>query len=445
MDNFLDGFDNGKYNAAADTEKDAKPMKVSAGVKVTEHHTVVDKGYGRKKVIRFAIAGGLVLLLIGAGFLTLRAINQVSVQNFEGKTLAEVKVWATKNSIELDAQYAFDNDVAADTVISQALPAGEKIAKGNSLQLTVSSGANPDEAIAVPDFSAMTAAQIQSWIDENKLTNTKIAEENSATVDSGSFIKATFRDVTADKDNFKRKDFLTISVSKGPDTASGDTEMSDLSGMTLTEAESWASDNGVSLAVTTVTSKTIAAQKVISQGTAAGEIVPAGGSVNITVSGGEGIEVPRFADTAMAEAQSAYPAFAVTVKQRYSASMAYGKLISQSVSAGSCVLATDNKITVTYSLGKPYIGNLAGTSESELPAYFSNFTQKGASISYKVRYQDSDVAKGTVISTSKYSEYLSMSETITVVVSNGSKTSQRADNRTGSAATPADENAFNAA
>jgi len=47
-----------------------------------------------------------------------------------------------------------------------------------------------------------------------------------------------------------------------------------------------------------------------------------------------------------------------------------------------------------------------------------------------VVYTDSDVAKGTIISTSKYCEYLSMNETIKIVVSNGSKTSQEATNNT---------------
>jgi hypothetical protein len=81
---------------------------------------------------------------------------------------------------------------------------------------------------------------------------------------------------------------------------------------------------------------------------------------------------------------------------------------------------------VTYSIGKPYLENLAGSSEKDLPSYFSDFVQKGANISYKVTYVDSAVAKGTIISTSKYSQFLSMSEKISIIVSNGSETTQGA-------------------
>jgi len=440
MANFLDGFDNDKYNSnTPDSQKKeqqiSKSEQPSSGVKVTEHEVVIDKSYGRKKMIRFGIMCGSVALLCVAGFFIIRVINQVTVQNFVGKTLAEANAWASKNSIEVDAQYEYNKDIYSDTVITQSVDSGEKISKGDTLHFTVSNGADPAEKISIPDFSIMTAAQIQTWIDENKLTNTKISEENSDTIALGGFIKSVYRDVTSDKDNFMRKDYLTLTVSKGPSVPAGDITMSNLVGDTKSEAESWASTNGIVLVTTTQTSQTIATDNVISQDVATGNIVPAGGTVNIIISGGTGIEVPSFLKIAMSDAQDTYSDFSVTIKQQYSSSVGYGKFLSQSVTAGTHVLANDNKVVVTYSIGKPYLENLAGSSEKDLPSYFSAFTQKGATISYSVTYADSDVEKGTIISTSKYNEYLSMSETIEIIVSNGSQTTQGTGNISSSGTT----------
>lgn len=431
MANFLEGFEGDKYESettgkAKKDEGVEKQKMPAAGVKVTEHNVVIDKNYNRNKFIKLAVSAVLIIAIVLTGLLIVNQLNKVSVQNFEGKTIAEVRAWATKNSVEVDAQYEYNLSSSVDSVISQSVKSGESVKKGDTVQFIVSSGPNPEEKISVPQFENMSASQIQSWIDTNKLTNTKISEENSDTVTSGGFIKAVYRDITADKDNFKRKDYLTISVSKGPSTASGDTTMTNLVGKTKSEAESWASSYGVNLIITTKTSSTVAADKVISQETETGKTVKSGATVNITISGGTGVKVPSYSGVAMAEAQNANAGFQVTVKQRYSSSVAYGKLISQTPSAGTYVLESENKITVTYSVGLPYIGNLAGSSESEVAAYFSNFTQKGADISYSITYADSDIAKGTIISTSKYSEYLSMSETINIVVSNGSGSSQNA-------------------
>lgn len=433
MANFLENFDSNTYkNDSTSKKKMEQPTKPEkTGVKVTDHQVVFDKNYSRNKLIRILVYCGIVLVLMTVGLLTFSALNKVVVPNFKDKTLAEAQAWATKNSVELDTSYKYDMKVNADIVITQSVQADKKISKHNLLKLTVSSGANPDEKIDVPDFTTMTASKIQAWIDDNKLTNTTISEENSDTIDSGGFIKATYRDISTDQDNFKRKDYLTISVSKGPTVASGDITMTNLVGETKSEAESWASTNGVNLVTTIVTSKTVAADNVISQDVATGDTVKSGGTINLVLSGGTGIKVPSFAAVAMSDAQNKYSDFKVTVKQRYSKSVAYGKYLSQSVSSGSYVLATNNNIEVTYSLGKPYLDNLAGTSEKNLPSYFGDFTAKGAKISYKVTYINSDVAKGTIISTSKYCEYLSMSETIKIVVSNGSKTSQGATNSSG--------------
>jgi hypothetical protein len=83
------------------------------------------------------------------------------------------------------------------------------------------------------------------------------------------------------------------------------------------------------------------------------------------------------------------------------------------------VFTTQNQLTVVYSEGKPYIDNLIGTSEKDIPAYFYAFKQKGLAIPYSITYVDSSVEKGKVVTVSRFNEFLSSSETIAIGISRG--------------------------
>ena len=97
----------------------------------------------------------------------------------------------------------------------------------------------------------------------------------------------------------------------------------------------------------------------------------------------------------------------------------YGNLISQSVKAGTRKMETDNKVELVYSLGKPYFDSLEGKKESELAKIFYDYNQKGVQFAYTIKYINSDEEKGTIISSSKSNEFVTMTETIEVRVSNG--------------------------
>jgi serine/threonine-protein kinase len=99
--------------------------------------------------------------------------------------------------------------------------------------------------------------------------------------------------------------------------------------------------------------------------------------------------------------------------------VAYGRLISQSVPAGRQLTDDQPKVTVVYSEGRPYIDDLTGKSEKELPAYFYEFTSKGANITYSVDYVDSGEPKGQVVWSSVYSQFVDMTTHVTVRVSKG--------------------------
>ena len=104
----------------------------------------------------------------------------------------------------------------------------------------------------------------------------------------------------------------------------------------------------------------------------------------------------------------------------YSMDASYGKLISQSVKAGTTKKETDNEVTLKYSLGQPYFASLNGTLESEIAKTFYEYNQKGANFTYTIKYVDSSEEKGTIVWTSKSNEFVSLKEEFEIHVSNGS-------------------------
>lgn len=109
------------------------------------------------------------------------------------------------------------------------------------------------------------------------------------------------------------------------------------------------------------------------------------------------------------------------VKEKFSDTIENGKLISQSVKAGTTKKETDNEVTLTYSLGKPYFSNMNGISESEIAKTFYEYNQKGVNFTYTIKYVDSSEEKGKIVWTSKCNEFVTLKEEIEIHVSNGSK------------------------
>ncbi|MCL1790029.1 MAG: PASTA domain-containing protein [Peptococcaceae bacterium] len=157
---------------------------------------------------------------------------------------------------------------------------------------------------------------------------------------------------------------------------------------------------------------------IISQSVEAGSKVAQNTQISFVISTGKAVIVPNFSTMTKEEA-AAQTDLAVTVKPQYSSTVAYGKLISQSVPAGRQFTDEPAKVTVIYSEGRPYIDDLVGKSEKELPAYFYEFTGKGANITYSVTYVDSGEPKGQVVCASLYNQYMEMNTHVEIQVSRG--------------------------
>ena len=166
-------------------------------------------------------------------------------------------------------------------------------------------------------------------------------------------------------------------------------------------------------------SKTVAKDTVISQGTKAGAKVAKNTQIILTISGGEDVvntTVPSVTGETEDDAREKLEAagFKVTVDYDYSSTVAEGKVIKASPSGS---VAKGTTVTITVSRGKQIqnvtMANLVGMTESDASQWLQN---NGLSV-YTI-YDDSKGEYGKVIAC-KYSEGTSVPEgtTVTITVS----------------------------
>ncbi|MBO0475002.1 PASTA domain-containing protein [Enterococcus ureasiticus] len=84
--------------------------------------------------------------------------KDISMPDFTGKTKEEATEWAKKNEITLKVNEADSDKVESGKVISQSIGKDTKVAKKESMSITVSTG----KALIVPDFSQFTAEEAES-------------------------------------------------------------------------------------------------------------------------------------------------------------------------------------------------------------------------------------------------------------------------------------------
>lgn len=84
--------------------------------------------------------------------------KDISLPDFAGKPKEEVTEWAKKNDITLKIDEADSDKVESGKVLSQSIGKDTKVAKKETISITVSTG----KALIVPDFSQFTAEEAES-------------------------------------------------------------------------------------------------------------------------------------------------------------------------------------------------------------------------------------------------------------------------------------------
>ncbi|WP_152656641.1 PASTA domain-containing protein [Oceanobacillus sp. CFH 90083] len=386
----------------------------------SEEEVEIDMDYRRKKKRRmWFIISGAVLACILIFFIYYMLVH-VKVDDFVGQPVAEARSWAGENDIEVELEQEYSMEYDANVVISQSISEGKQIRKGKTLTLASSLGPDPEENIPLVDFSEMTQEEAQAWIDENKAENLQMVTEYSDDIEEGDFIKFSMKDSNIDESEYKRKDSAAVYYSRGQEVFEKNITIPDFTGVSKEEVEKWAETNEIEMTYEESDSDSVEAGNIISQSEAPEEKIAKRDKMEVVVSVGEATVVPNFGEVSPEEAAINYPDLNVTVKQVFHADVAYGTMISQSIEPDTKLTENDDKnITVTYSQGRPYLQDFRGQSEGDLPRLFhEQYKSKGADINYIVKYVDSPELKGTVVDMGVFNEFVPMTYTVEVRISN---------------------------
>ena len=411
-----------KSNLDAFTKKTENSKKHNRKQKIatTEHIVEKDDGYQKRKMIRYGMIGGSVFIGFIFIFILFSLMNRVEIIDFVGTSITDANTWGLNNRISIDVEESFDLEYEENQIIEQSVEANKKLQKGSALQLTVSKGPDPDEIIELPDFESMTTNEVNKWRQDIRAHNVNVREEYSDEIEEGHFIKKEFgRNV--DEDAYHRRDGLVIFMSKGEEVFEANITVPDFNNKSKLEVESWAKENEIDLTIEESTSSTVEFDHIISQSIEANEKIAKRDEMTVVVSLGKSITVPNFSNYTSEDAVSIAPELNLLVQQRYSSTVSFGRLISQSVPVDEELIVGESMpmITLVYSLGQPFIEDLVGTSVQGVAERFYEFTSRGANITYTINYVDSSAPKGEIVWMSKYSEFLPMTDHININVSRG--------------------------
>lgn len=396
-------------------------------VQIADDLSEVDPTYKNKQLKKRALLGISCLLFIGLCFGVYYFSSSVKLPDFSGQELSEVRNWSTQNNVKLTVEQTYDLNHEMNTVMSQSATQ-KRIKKGSELTVVASLGADPEEKLSLPDFQTMTLAQLEEWIMENQADNVSVIQEYSETAEQGTFLKMEFPSKHVSASSYQRKDKVNVYYSKGKEVLEPNISMVDFAGKTKAEVEDWAKKNEVQLELKEVNSDNVEAGKVVAQSIPKEEKIAKKSKLLVEISAGKAVAVPDFSQVMMEEVEKQTYEFPVIVKQIYHDTASYGRFVFQSQAPGTPFMANAVKptIEVNYSLGRPFIRDLRGsTLEGELPKiFYEEYQSRGANVTYQVSYVDSEATKGSVVDMSSYNEYISTQAVIYINISRGNLAAQ---------------------
>jgi len=415
-------------------EPEVKPIEPVLKQKVRASHQEpeevhIDPSYRKNQRNKIIIGIVSVVVLLAISFGAFYLINQVEVPDYVNKPLSELKSWASRNDVTLETEYQFSLDVFKDYIIEMDPVSNSKIQKGSIMRVVVSDGADPDEQIPVPDFTGNSYSQIQEWLSNNKINNLRITYENNEDIPVNEFVKIVFNDKTITSETYTRKDYGLIYISNGPVVYEKNIEVPDwtTTNVNVSVVEAWGLEKDVEIVVKLVNSTTVPLNGVINQSISPKTMVSKKSTITVSVSLGQVVTVPDFSKMSKEEAQ-AVTLNNATIKyvEMYQpkTGATFGSYIWQDVKAGTNVnqsSATKLVITVYYSLGQPYLSLLTG-NESVIPSTIYNFNLDSAKFTYEIKYIDSALEKGSIVSMSPANQFVDPGQHIIFEVSKGNLT-----------------------
>ncbi len=366
----------------------------------------------------YIIGGAVALIAVIVLIIALSGGNALPAM--VGWSEGDAELWARENEVLLQVETVHSDEVPAGQIISQTPSEGEEIASGEFVKLVISAGPDLSIMVPVPDILNMTMQEVEAWAEENRMETVRITTEESETIPSGEAIRFYVNDNTVLGTEIRRDTPFYVIFSRGQGEGE-DVKLPNFLTMSLEEAKTFATENGIVLSVIEEFSESVAEGSIIRQDIKAEETVREGDAVKIYVSLGKEIIVPNFFEMSKEEAALKATQLGITtlVTERYVTPFEEGDLVSQSISAGA-LYETGDIVELVYSLGfKVVVQSFVGKTEPDVRAWVEPYNKLGANIKVNTTYTSSTQPAGTILSQDKIDYTMTITDTLNLVVSKG--------------------------
>ena len=258
-------------------------------------------------------------------------LSPIKLENLTGKSLLRASVYLGRNGIQYEIKYEFSDKIEKGHVINSNPKKGTTVNPDDIITLTISKG----KEIKVPDLKNKTMAYVTKWMVENNL-QINYSDKYDTEIESGRVIES----------NYKKGDIIEEGTTVDVIFSKGPLKMKKFDN--INDFKSWADTNSIKYEIKEEFNSDIEKDKIIKTSIEEGKTINLDDTITVYVSRGEAVKVPDFSGNTKSEAQKACDnsGLSCSFTEEYSSSITSGKVIRQSVAAGT-EIAKGDKITIT--------------------------------------------------------------------------------------------------
>lgn len=364
-----------------------------------------------------------IFLIIGSLLLSFYSIFQIIVGvsspkdlvlDFTGKDIKEVVNWAEERDILIEQEFENSDTIPQYKIISQDIKAGTSTKKLKKIKVIVSDGIDTSVSTEVTSMVGWDLDDVVKFIDENHLTNVTIEFEFSDTIEKDKIIS---QDVIKE---IKRDEPITLVSSLGREADLKSVTIDNLVGLDTFHAMIYCGRNYLNCTIQYAYSEDKEEDTVLKQSIKKWEVISPKNKTELilTVAKKNKITVPDLTKMNANEitAWATNNRLKIEFSEEYDDSIKKGKVISSNYIKGNIVQVGE---TIKVTLSKGQLRMIKFTTVDE----FTTWADENGVI-YTIDYEFSDsVENGKLISSShKENQLIKNTDTITLVISQGGKT-----------------------
>lgn len=287
-------------------------------------------------------------------------LSPIKLEDLTSKSLLRASVYLGRNGIQYELKYEFSDKIEKGHVISSDPKKGTTVNPDEMVTLTISKG----KEIKVPNLKNKTMAYVTKWMVENNL-QINYSDRYDTEIESGRVIESNYKE----GDIIEEGTTVDVTFSKGPLKMKKFDNINDF--------KSWADTNGIKYEIKEEFNSDVEKDKIIKTSIEEGKTINLDDTITVYVSRGEAVKVPDFSGNTKSEAQKACDnsGLSCSFTEEYSSSITSGKVIRQSVAAGT-EIAKDDKITITIATSNRNTSSSSSKNNSSSSSSSSSNTSR---------------------------------------------------------------------